>query len=285
MCICKKLLLCTCIILLFSFTHVSAHSGRTDGRGGHHSGTGYHYHHGYPEHQHENGICPYQFDDRTDRSSRNNSGGSSTSSAKNQTPDTTTQEKQYGFEFFAIYFSFGLLVLMWFSLFAYSIFSATPLLTVFAIIVYYISVPIIISNNILPFFTYSARYFIVVGTLLVILNIRKWRIDFVEKQKRLQDKKMELYRESQKQLQEKIDRQNRELKRKEQQAEREKIVQQQKLMLIQKYSKPISQLCDIPDGIAVGSDGLPYEVGKSEWGGIIHSVSSTSRKSLSPEKL
>lgn len=44
---------------------VSAHSGRTDAGGGHHdyknvSGLGsYHYHHGYPAHLHENGICPY----------------------------------------------------------------------------------------------------------------------------------------------------------------------------------------------------------------------------------
>lgn len=44
----------------------SAHSGRTDSSGGHHdyknaSGLGpYHYHHGYPAHLHENGICPYE---------------------------------------------------------------------------------------------------------------------------------------------------------------------------------------------------------------------------------
>lgn len=43
----------------------SAHSGRTDANGGHHdyknkSGLGsYHYHHGYPAHLHEGGICPY----------------------------------------------------------------------------------------------------------------------------------------------------------------------------------------------------------------------------------
>lgn len=43
----------------------SAHSGRTDSQGGHRdnqnkSGLGpYHYHHGYPAHLHENGICPY----------------------------------------------------------------------------------------------------------------------------------------------------------------------------------------------------------------------------------
>lgn len=44
-----------------------AHSGRTDANGGHYNrSTGeYHYHHGYPEHQHINGTCPYNFDDRT----------------------------------------------------------------------------------------------------------------------------------------------------------------------------------------------------------------------------
>lgn len=44
---------------------VNAHSGRTDGSGGHRdnknaSGLGsYHYHHGYSAHLHPNGICPY----------------------------------------------------------------------------------------------------------------------------------------------------------------------------------------------------------------------------------
>lgn len=38
-----------------------AHSGRTDSNGGHYNrSTGeYHYHHGYPAHQHVNGVCPY----------------------------------------------------------------------------------------------------------------------------------------------------------------------------------------------------------------------------------
>lgn len=42
-------------------TVVLAHPGRTDSSGGHYNRrTGeYHYHHGYPEHQHTNGICPY----------------------------------------------------------------------------------------------------------------------------------------------------------------------------------------------------------------------------------
>lgn len=39
---------------------VSAHGGRTDSQGGHNSPSGYHYHHGYPAHQHEGGLCPYK---------------------------------------------------------------------------------------------------------------------------------------------------------------------------------------------------------------------------------
>ena len=48
-----------CALLLTSFA--SAHSGKTDASGGHwDNSTGeYHYHHGYPAHQHTNGICPY----------------------------------------------------------------------------------------------------------------------------------------------------------------------------------------------------------------------------------
>ena len=47
-------------------TEISAHSGRTDGAGGHHdynnvSGLGsYHYHNGYGPHLHPNGVCPYE---------------------------------------------------------------------------------------------------------------------------------------------------------------------------------------------------------------------------------
>ena len=47
-----------------------AHSGGTDENGGHwdHSTGTYHYHHGYPAHQHPNGICPY-LDDAPEESS------------------------------------------------------------------------------------------------------------------------------------------------------------------------------------------------------------------------
>lgn len=70
---------------LLLLTVASAHSGRTDGRGGHYdSATGeYHYHHGYEAHRHtdldDDGIpdCPYDFDDKTGESS-----GSSSSSSQ-----------------------------------------------------------------------------------------------------------------------------------------------------------------------------------------------------------
>lgn len=59
----KKPLIIVALLLLLMYTTTSfAHSGRTDGSGGHtnHSTGEYHYHHGYPEHQHLNGVCPYE---------------------------------------------------------------------------------------------------------------------------------------------------------------------------------------------------------------------------------
>lgn len=51
------------VIILGSCVAVFAHPGKTDSDGGHFDrSTGeYHYHHGYPAHQHENGTCPYDF--------------------------------------------------------------------------------------------------------------------------------------------------------------------------------------------------------------------------------
>ena len=56
-------LLCAVLSVLF-LIHSSAHSGGTDANGGHYKNGEYHYHHGYPAHQHVNGKCPYDFDDR-----------------------------------------------------------------------------------------------------------------------------------------------------------------------------------------------------------------------------
>lgn len=56
----KLFLICILFLLLPYVAY--AHPGRTDENGGHydHSTGEYHYHHGYPAHQHENGICPYE---------------------------------------------------------------------------------------------------------------------------------------------------------------------------------------------------------------------------------
>lgn len=57
------------IIIGLLCTIAYAHSGKTDEYGGHYdNSTGeYHYHHGYPAHQHTNGICPYDFDDKSEK--------------------------------------------------------------------------------------------------------------------------------------------------------------------------------------------------------------------------
>lgn len=75
-------ILTTCIPLVPVFNNVltvEAHSGRTDGSGGHHdyknkSGLGsYHYHcGGHPAHLHPNGVCPYSGASATTSSSSKN---------------------------------------------------------------------------------------------------------------------------------------------------------------------------------------------------------------------
>ena len=63
--------LCVIIALCIPLSS-SSHSGRTDGDGGHYdSSTGkYHYHHGYPAHQHKNGVCPYKNKNKTNKSDK-----------------------------------------------------------------------------------------------------------------------------------------------------------------------------------------------------------------------
>ena len=72
----KKILIFILLIILIFYIPISvqAHSGGTDGSGGHydHSTGDYHYHHGYPAHDHPNGECPYT--SNSNSSSSNNSG-------------------------------------------------------------------------------------------------------------------------------------------------------------------------------------------------------------------
>lgn len=64
----RTLLLTIILLFVLSSVTVYAHPGKTDAQGGHydHQNGGYHYHHGYPEHQHSNGLCPYNYEDNTD---------------------------------------------------------------------------------------------------------------------------------------------------------------------------------------------------------------------------
>ena len=60
-----KLFLAFLAFILLLSLPAYAHSGKTDGAGGHYdrfSGE-YHYHHGYSAHQHPNGVCPYDYDE------------------------------------------------------------------------------------------------------------------------------------------------------------------------------------------------------------------------------
>ena len=91
------------LLLLSMFVlPVSAHSGRTDAQGGHYDrSTGeYHFHHGFPAHQHTNGVCPYNFVDRTGE--RSGTSGSSVSNPADSRPGAsafTEEEDKQGSSF------------------------------------------------------------------------------------------------------------------------------------------------------------------------------------------
>ena len=72
----KKLYIVIMVILMLIQVplNIFAHSGRTDSSGGHYNrSTGeYHYHHGYKAHQHIDGICPYDNDNKEKSDSSEN---------------------------------------------------------------------------------------------------------------------------------------------------------------------------------------------------------------------
>lgn len=80
-------------LMLISPLSVLAHPGRTDINGGHYNDeTGeYHYHHGFPAHQHVDGECPYDFLDAADHTS------STTSTILSNGTDDYTRGYQQGF--------------------------------------------------------------------------------------------------------------------------------------------------------------------------------------------
>ena len=93
-----KKLITVFLVVLFLFSSALlalAHPGNTDIRGGHRdSDTGiYHYHHGYPAHQHPNGECPYNFEDKSSSYGSNSSNDfySTTESSAARTTAKTTK--------------------------------------------------------------------------------------------------------------------------------------------------------------------------------------------------
>ena len=98
----RKITLLISALLILCVT-VSAHSGKTDANGGHydHSTGEYHFHHGFPAHQHTGGVCPYDFVDITgaDSGGSGDSGGFSSghgSPAEPNPVETLNQEKGIG---------------------------------------------------------------------------------------------------------------------------------------------------------------------------------------------
>lgn len=85
------------LLLVFLSIPAAAHSGGTDENGGHidHSTGEYHYHHGYPAHQHDGGVCPYNYADKSGSTSGSNgSGNGSRSAVKVPPPKKQSKDEQ-----------------------------------------------------------------------------------------------------------------------------------------------------------------------------------------------
>lgn len=80
------------LLLILLCIPAAAHSGGTDENGGHidHSTGEYHYHHGYPAHQHDGGVCPYNF---VDKSGSTSGSGSKSSGSAVKAPAVQKQSK------------------------------------------------------------------------------------------------------------------------------------------------------------------------------------------------
>lgn len=80
------------MIFIVGFTYIYTHPGRTDSNGGHydHDTGGYHYHHGYPAHQHPGGICPYN-----SYNLKNDNNFHNSNSSENNTNTVSSEENDF----------------------------------------------------------------------------------------------------------------------------------------------------------------------------------------------
>lgn len=106
------------VLILSCCSVVYAHPGRTDSSGGHYNrSTGeYHYHHGYPAHQHENGVCPYDSKSKTSPNAGTRKPNSSRMTVEKSTISFLS-ENTSAESFFACIFSSLLLLLPLFILY------------------------------------------------------------------------------------------------------------------------------------------------------------------------
>lgn len=108
----KRAAIALLLLLLLSVT-VFAHPGNTDANGGHYDrSTGeYHYHHGYPAHQHTGGKCPYNFVDKTGENSGTSGGSSSYTRTQNKN-GSGTASRIISFIYDAIAIGWGIIVII-----------------------------------------------------------------------------------------------------------------------------------------------------------------------------
>lgn len=230
------------LLLLISLTvSVFAHPGRTDSRGGHYDrSTGiYHYHHGYPAHQHTDGVCPYNFDDKTNHSSSSGGTYSNSTKSKYEEPVITYVEplkKQQSSKESTAY------VIM--------------LLFVF-----------------LSPFLIGALYWVITAGTDKFKEYIKYQQNIKEQARKAELERQQKLERERKEREERAERARQQIEERERQRQAEKEQKRQeflkeKELMTQKYGgKPISDFVNIPDGSTIGADNLPREINAvKDWG-------------------
>ena len=260
-------------ILCFTFSTVAfAHPGNTDSNGGHYGPDGYHYHHGYPTHQHENGECPYDFDDKTGWNSGSSSSGSSHTSkttSSNSVNTNTEAKNQSQFDFILeivlafIFVAYPISLGCSFLLFGWI---ATMLLKIslpgYAFELWIaVSVPIALISEYCAFDDGSTIILPVLIFISIVFFFCYWyklHMDNIAAQERMLQEEKRKEQEKQEKL-----RQEQEKLRQEQ----EKF-EQEKQYYTNKYGgKPAEQFVSIPPNIIIGDDNLPCEKDAKEYWG------------------